>query len=37
MTQFETTRWAESEFSQNYRDAANVFLPFRSQFIEIIG
>jgi tRNA (cmo5U34)-methyltransferase len=34
MTQFETSRWAESEFSQNYRDAANIFLPFRSQFIE---
>lgn len=35
MTQFETSRWAESEFSQNYRDAANIFLPFRSQFIEM--
>lgn len=35
MTQFETSRWAESEFSQNYRDAANIFLPFRGQFIEI--
>ncbi len=35
MTQFETSRWAESDFSQNYRDAANIFLPFRSQFIEI--
>lgn len=35
MTQFETSRWAESEFSQNYRDVANIFLPFRSQFIEI--
>jgi tRNA (cmo5U34)-methyltransferase len=35
MTQFETSRWAESEFSQNYRDAANIYLPYRSQFIEI--
>lgn len=35
MVQFETSRWAESDFSQNYRDAANIFLPFRSQFIEI--
>lgn len=35
MTQFETSRWAESEFSQNYRDAANIFLPFRSTFIEM--
>jgi SAM-dependent methyltransferase len=35
MTQFEISRWAESGFSQNYRDAANIFLPFRSRFIEI--
>lgn len=35
MTQFETSRWVESEFSQSYRDAANIFLPFRSQVIEI--
>jgi tRNA (cmo5U34)-methyltransferase len=35
MTQFQTSRWAENEFSQSYRDAANIFLPFRSQFIEI--
>lgn len=34
MAQFEKSRWAESEFSQNYRDAANIFLPCRSQFIE---
>ena len=35
MTQFEKSRWAESDFSKNYRDAANIFLPFRSQFIDI--
>ena len=35
MTTFDESRWAESDFSQNYRDAANIFLPFRSQFIEI--
>lgn len=34
MSEFEKSRWAESEFSQNYRDEANVYLPFRSQFIE---
>ena len=35
MSKFDESRWAESEFSQNYRDDANIFLPFRSQFIEI--
>ncbi len=34
MSKFEKSRWAESDFSQNYRDEANVYLPFRSQFIE---
>ena len=34
MSKFEKSRWAESEFSQNYRDEANVYLPFRSQFIK---
>ena len=35
MTQFDESRWADTDFSQNYRDAANIFLPFRSQFIDI--
>jgi tRNA (cmo5U34)-methyltransferase len=35
MPQFEESLWADSEFSQNYRDDANIFLPFRSQFIKI--
>lgn len=35
MAKFEKSRWAESEFSQNYRDEAQVYLPFRRQFIEI--
>ena len=35
MTHFEESQWAKSHFSQNYRDAANIFLPFRSQFIDI--
>ncbi len=35
MTQFDESEWAKSNFSQDYRDAANIFLPFRSQFIDI--
>lgn len=35
MTGFEKTQWADSEFAQNYRDDANIYLPFRSQFIEL--
>jgi len=35
MAQFDESRWAERDFSQGYRDAANIFLPFRSQFIDI--
>jgi tRNA (cmo5U34)-methyltransferase len=35
MTQFEESEWAVSEFSQNYRDAADIFLPFRRQFIDM--
>jgi len=35
MSKFEKTRWTENEFSRNYRDDANIYLPFRSQFFEI--
>ena len=35
MSKFEKTRWADNEFAQNYRDDANIYLPFRSQFIEV--
>lgn len=35
MSKFEKTRWAVNEFSQDYRDDANIYLPFRSQFFEI--
>lgn len=34
MSEFEESRWMDSEFSQNYRDEANVYLPFRREFIE---
>jgi len=35
MSKFKKTRWADSEFAQNYRDDANIYLPFRSQFIDV--
>ena len=35
MTEFEESHWANSDFSQNYRDDADIFLPFRNQFIEV--
>jgi tRNA (cmo5U34)-methyltransferase len=35
MSEFEESRWTNSEFSQNYRDEANIYLPFRREFIEI--
>jgi len=34
MVKFKKTRWAESEFAKNYRDDADIYLPFRRQFIE---
>lgn len=34
MSEFEKTRWTDSQFSQNYRDDADIYLPFRRQFIE---
>jgi tRNA (cmo5U34)-methyltransferase len=35
MSDFEKSRWADREFSQGYRDEADIFLPFRGQFIEV--
>lgn len=35
MSEFKKSRWADGEFSQNYRDDADIYLPFRSQFIEV--
>ena len=34
MTEFGESEWAQSEFSQGYRDTSDVFLPYRGQFIE---
>ena len=36
MSEFKKSRWAESNFSQSYRDKASVFLPYREQFIETV-
>jgi tRNA (cmo5U34)-methyltransferase len=35
MSGFENTRWAEEEFSRNYREAADIFLPFRRLFMDV--
>ena len=35
MAEFEKTRWADSEFSQKYRDGADIYLPFRRWFVEV--
>jgi tRNA (cmo5U34)-methyltransferase len=34
-TRFDQSRWAEQKFSQDYRDEANHYLPFRRFFIEV--
>lgn len=33
MSKFEESRWTNREFSRNYRDKANIYLPFRREFI----
>jgi len=35
MANFEESNWANSEFSKNYIEEADVFLPFRGEFVEI--
>lgn len=35
MSKFTKSRWADSAFSQGFRDDADIFLPFRGQFIEV--
>lgn len=34
MTQFDDSLWADTEFSKSFREDADIFLPFRRQFIE---
>lgn len=36
MSKFEKTKWADSEFSQSYRDDADIYLPYRAHFIGIV-
>lgn len=36
LPQFEESRWADRGFSQKYRDDADAYLPFRSQFIQAV-
>ena len=35
MSQFETTRWTDIQFSRDYRDDAGIYLPHRSNFFKI--
>ena len=35
MSKFDESRWAESDFSQEYRDEADAYLPYRRIFIEM--
>lgn len=35
MSKFEQSRWADSKFSQNFRDEAEIYLPLRRQFIAV--
>lgn len=35
MSKFEESRWADSEFSESYQAEADIYLPFRSRFIQI--
>lgn len=35
MSEFEKSRWADSEFSQSYRNEADIYLPFRKRFIDV--
>lgn len=35
MSEFKNTRWADEKFSKMYRDAADIYMPFRRQFFEV--
>ena len=35
MSHFETSRWADSQFGQDYRDDAEIYLPHRSNFFNV--
>ncbi len=36
MADFKKNRWADSDFSENYREAADIFMPFRRRTVEIV-
>jgi tRNA (cmo5U34)-methyltransferase len=35
MSEFEKSQWVDSGFSKNYRDDAEIYLPYRNKFYEI--
>ena len=35
MAEFEKTRWADKDFSRLYREAADIYMPFRRRFIDV--
>jgi len=35
MSQFEASRWTDSQFSQDYRDEAEIYLPYRSNIFKV--
>lgn len=35
MKDFNESRWADKEFSRIYRDAADIYMPFRRKFVEV--
>ena len=36
MSEFKKSQWSDSQFSKEYRDDADIYLPFRSLLIEIV-
>ncbi len=35
MSEFKKSQWSDSKYSKNYRDDANIYLPYRKQFIQV--
>ena len=36
MADFDQSRWADDNFSRNYRDDADIYLPERQRFIDLV-
>lgn len=34
MSRFEASRWADAQFGQDYRDYAEIYPPYRSNFFK---